>query len=218
MATPQVVVIQKDLSPFRSLLREFLETERLTHAHRLDGGPLPAWRDTDRPLVIWDAAGFSDPEMTGLRRALPLENVGLLFLCQSLDGPCLQAVSLPMLNHLLVAPRRVGEVAAAFHIALANHQRICRELDEVAALRRRLAERGVVEGAKRVLMAGLGLGEAQAMRRMQQHSRNTNQKLIQVARFIMAAECVFQNFSSGGGPSQAPPAKDGALFEKTAGH
>ena len=56
---------------------------------------------------------------------------------------------------------------------------------EAADLRQALEDRKVIERAKGVLMKELGLGEAEAFRRLQKTAASKNLKLIELARMAL---------------------------------
>ena len=58
---------------------------------------------------------------------------------------------------------------------------------EAADLRQTLEDRKVIERAKGLLMKQVGLDEAGAFRRLQTLARDSNRKMVEVARTVLGA-------------------------------
>jgi hypothetical protein len=83
------------------------------------------------------------------------------------------------------------ELEAAITIAFAQYSRIRLLQDEVGSLHEALEARKLVERAKGILMDRFGLAEGDAMRRLQQESKDRNLKLVEVARALVTAHETF---------------------------
>lgn len=92
----------------------------------------------------------------------------------------------------LVKPFEEHALEAAITIAFAQYSRIKLLQDEVGSLNEALEARKLVEKAKGILMDRFGLAEGDAMRRLQQESRNRNQKLAETARALVTAHETFE--------------------------
>lgn len=93
----------------------------------------------------------------------------------------------------LVKPFESHELEAAIAIAFAQYSRIRLLQDEVGSLQEALEARKLVERAKGILMDRFGLAEGDAMRRLQQESKERNMKLSEIARAIVAAHETFKS-------------------------
>ncbi|HLC40616.1 MAG TPA: response regulator [Methylomirabilota bacterium] len=91
----------------------------------------------------------------------------------------------------LIKPFQVHELEAAITIAFAQYSRIRLLQDEVGSLQEALETRKLVERAKGILMDRFGLSEGDAMRRLQQESKDRNMKLGEIARTLVTAHETF---------------------------
>lgn len=88
----------------------------------------------------------------------------------------------------LVKPINEGSLRAAIDVSMARfreYQTLAKEYDSVSKM---LADRKYIERAKGILMERNGLKESEAMKVMQQKSRNSNTKLVEVAKAIIKAD------------------------------
>lgn len=97
----------------------------------------------------------------------------------------------------LVKPFEGHALEAAIAVALAQYSRVKFLEEEVGSLTEALEARKLVERAKGILMDRFKLAEGDAMRRLQQESRNRNQKLAETARAIVTAHKTFENLGEG---------------------
>jgi two-component system, response regulator PdtaR len=92
----------------------------------------------------------------------------------------------------LVKPLRASELRPALDIAIARFREV-RELRRTIEERERaLEERKVVERAKGLLMARLGLGEDEAFRRLRRAAMDQRRPMIDIARALLVSESVAQ--------------------------
>lgn len=191
MPSPIVVLIQKPGSPYGDMLETALSQEYGSRGwyrfesvqHSLGPGtPL---------MVLWDLYGHAMVEIHALAGVLAQEEVGVVVACGQVDDLVRQTLRATSALALVADPERPVEVAAALEVAGATHQRLLELTAQRKQLQRELEERQYIEKAKRVLMAAKGYSEADAMRHLQKHSRNTNQKLVDVARQVLAAYRMF---------------------------
>jgi len=88
----------------------------------------------------------------------------------------------------LIEPVPAQALAAAVHVAAARGCDV-RQLDaQIRELRESLHARDMVDRAKSILMARLGLTEEEAHRRLQRESRNRNRKLVDTAWHVIQAD------------------------------
>lgn len=186
-----IVLIQKKDSLLCDVVRQAIE--------RVSDGPL--WETEEPPLhqaagcggalVLWDMWGFDGQQRDAWLEALAPTEIGVVLAVsawdQSLDEVMGQLEPLG-----LITPNLSAVMAGTIlNLAQGIHQHICKLLDQRSDLERQLEERLVIERAKSVVMTVHGLSEAEAMRRMQKRARDTNQKLIQVAKEILSAYHIF---------------------------
>jgi len=88
----------------------------------------------------------------------------------------------------LMKPVSEEDLLPAITLALTRFREFQASQQEVANLREALESRKKIEQAKGILMRRLGLGEAEAYRRLQRQSQETNRKLAQVAEAIITAD------------------------------
>ncbi len=92
----------------------------------------------------------------------------------------------------LVKPIERSDLETAISIVMlrfGQFQAVRKEADD---LRQALADRKLIERAKGIMTARAGLSEDEAYRRMSKTARAGNQKLVEVARTILAAEELLQ--------------------------
>ena len=102
----------------------------------------------------------------------------------------------------LLKPFQAHELEAAITIAFAQYSRIRLLQDEVGSLQEALETRKLVERAKGILMDRFGLSEGDAMRRLQQESKDRNMKLGEIARIIVTAHETFSALDERPSPPQ----------------
>ena len=91
----------------------------------------------------------------------------------------------------LLKPFQEQELEAAITIAFAQYSRIRMLQDEVGSLQEALEARKLVERAKGILMDRFELSEGDAMRRLQQESKDRNVKMAEIARALITAHEAF---------------------------
>lgn len=84
-----------------------------------------------------------------------------------------------------VTPRQVG---SALRLAVSRHGQLEAMRAEVDRLTDALETRKVVERAKGILMRRQGLSEEEAFSRVQRRARDTNRRMAEVAREVIAAD------------------------------
>lgn len=191
------VLLQKPTSPHRGDLELTLTREVGGRLWCCPGPPLPSVELGSEGLVIWDLSGFGPPEVEGLGQVLAAGRVGVVVASPGVDELARRALSLCQALGLLTLPAPPPALAAALEVAMATHRRIHALEQEREGLARQLAEREVIERAKRVLMAATGASESEAMRQMQKHARVNNLKLMAVARKLLETYKVFNGHDEG---------------------
>ncbi len=92
----------------------------------------------------------------------------------------------------LVKPVKQADLEPAIAIARSRFAELMRLQQETADLRQALADRIILEQAKRAIMKKAGVGEQAAFARLHSISRRENQKLVAVAEAILLANDAFQ--------------------------
>lgn len=190
MRKPGVVLIQKPNSPLTDLIHAALAADADTHLWRAAGPDLPKAAPPGC-LHLWDLCGWEADEVRRLLAQDGFSQAPLVL--ASLGVGVVERLALGEARPLglVVSPPTSLAVAAALEVAWATHGRMLALTEERRRLESAWEDREVIERAKMALMAAKGYSEAEAMRRMQRHSRDTNQKLAVVARQLIAAHQVF---------------------------
>jgi AmiR/NasT family two-component response regulator len=185
------VLMQKTTSPFQADLELTLTREVGGRLWLCPGPPLPPVDLGAEGLVIWDLTDFSAPEVESLCQVMAAGQVGVVVASGAVDELTRRALALCQALGLLALPAPPPALAAALEAAMTTHRRIFALEQERESLLRQLAEREVIERAKRVLMAATGVSETEAMRQMQKHARDNNLKLMAVAQKLLETYKVF---------------------------
>lgn len=99
-----------------------------------------------------------------------------------------------VLHHIvacLVKPVNPQDLALAIDLAMMRFRQEQSLRQEAADLRQALSDRKVIERAKGAVMRRIGLDESEAYRQLRRLSSNGNQKLVDVAHAVVAAEEIF---------------------------
>src|SRR5687767_14780303 len=141
-------------------------------------------------LVITDVALPGEPD--GIRAAEEL--------CQNAPVPVVLVTGCPedvwraRCEHILaclVKPVREADLPAAVALAVLRFGQFRAARREAAGLRQALEDRILLERAKGAVMKRLRLGEEEAFGRLRRFARNSNRKLAEAARAVLAADAVF---------------------------
>ncbi len=191
MTPATLIVLQKEDSPLASLLQAGLAHLGGHEILHPPTDPLPPVAYTSGALVVWDLWGFSQTERAAWGEELSPEELGVVLGCPEADRACRHLLELTGALGLFTPSQAAWAVAATLEIALATHHRICLLRAQRAKLQQELSDRLIIEQAKSLLMLAKGYGEAEAMRRLQGYSRSTNQKMVEVARKLLAGYEIF---------------------------
>ncbi len=131
------------------------------------------------------------PEMDGLsageilRREL---NIPVVILTAYSDQSYVdQSCQLGVSSYLL-KPVNLDELRVSIAVAWRQWQLQRNLLGQVAELERKLRERKVIERAKGLVMKHLGIGEDEAMRRLQKQARDSRKPMAELAQAIVDAD------------------------------
>jgi len=191
VAQIKVALLQQPGSPLTNSLAPILAGCEVAMLKPASPAPLPPKVAAGDMLVLWDLHGF-DPEQRSLwLERLAAEKVGVVLAApEGLAGLAELATAcgaLALITPSQGAPQSRLQLAAAS----AMQNRLRELLSQAVHLEAKLSERAVVEKAKNLLVLSMGLSEPEAMRRLQQHARRTNQKLIKVAQQVLATYHLF---------------------------
>ncbi|MGD8563566.1 MAG: ANTAR domain-containing protein [Desulfarculaceae bacterium] len=181
-----LVLIQKTISPTAESVVQALGTARIRVECSLSGTPMPEEVPGSEDFILWDLSGFEPSESQEVAQELAKRQCGLLVLAPCLDQTCQAVTRQAQAMGLVMAPPQPGSLAQALDLAQTTFARIVKLRMERDRLRQEFADRLLIDEAKRLLMRQKRLTEAEALRRMQRFSRDTNQKLALVAKRILA--------------------------------
>ena len=189
----QIALLQRPDSPLVSSLAPILAGCQVASLAPDPQAPLPPQVVRGEMLVLWDMHGFAPADLAAWRARLQDEAVGVVLAAPvGLAGLAELATAcgaLALITPAQAPPQARLQLAAAS----ALQERLRSLLSQAARLEARLAERETIEQAKDLLILNMGLSEPEAMRRLQQHARRTNQKLIQVAQKVLATYQLFNH-------------------------
>ena len=98
-------------------------------------------------------------------------------------------------NHVLaylVKPIQEGELKTAIALVTRRFKEFQALQQQADDMRQALEDRKLVERAKGIIMKRAGVGEQDAFSQLQKLASNKNQKMVEIARMIVAAEEAFQ--------------------------
>jgi response regulator NasT len=191
MAQTTVVLVQREGSPLAELLEQALDLAATGPVSRATRPPLPKSAFRPDTLVVWDISGFEGEELDQMARELAPEEAGVVVACAVVDEPCRRGLRVSGALALVFSRQPPQAVAAVLELAAEVHQRLADLHRQREELRQALADRELIEKAKRLLIAAKGYSEAEAMRRLQRYARNTNQRLVKVAESLIAGYEIF---------------------------
>jgi response regulator NasT len=102
-----------------------------------------------------------------------------------------KAKNLGVLGYL-IKPIDESDLKAAIEIALSRFEDIKNLKNELEVTKETLESRKLIEKAKGIIMERLQLNEEEAMKFLQKKSRNSNKKLVDVAKEIIEADKAFR--------------------------
>lgn len=188
MAEHRVVLVDSEAA-FRKNLKSMLSKIGFwVVGEAADGlSALKMIRSRQPDLVIMEA-GL--PGMDGLDVARIVHEDKLapvVILASSHSQGILEKAKEAKVSALLVKPVEEINLLPALELALANYQEIVKLENKVLELKETLEVRKVLERAKGILMETMGLGEAEAFKRMQKQSMNKRISMRQVAEAVILA-------------------------------
>ncbi|MEH7333563.1 response regulator [Neobacillus drentensis] len=95
--------------------------------------------------------------------------------------------------YYLLKPIDIGDLKIAINISLSRFEEFKKLQDELDSTKNALEARKHIEKAKGILMERMNLKEADAMKRLQQMSRDKNKKLVVIAKDLIEADALFHS-------------------------
>ncbi len=142
-------------------------------------------------LIITD---IEMPEMDGLAAVEEIQartSLPIILVSAYHDQEFVERALRSQVLAYLVKPIKRPDLATAITIAMRRFQEFQALEQQAGNLAQALEDRKLIERSKGILMQRAGLDEQQAFRRLQKLSQDKNQKLVEVARTIVAAEEAF---------------------------
>jgi len=155
---------------------------------------IAACRRTRPDLVISD---IKMPEVDGIDVAREISGeqpVPFIIVSAYHDPDLIERAATAHVMGYLVKPIGRSDLETAIAVAWSRFEELRALKQEAGELRQALEERKLIERAKGVLINKTGLSEPDAFRRMQRMASDTNRKLVEVARLILAAEPTIELF------------------------
>ncbi len=188
------VVIVDDHAPSRNALAEAISAAggRVVGDGSLAGEAV-ALVTRHRPDVAVLAVGLSDGDGIEAARCIAAEAPCPVVLVTSRTEPPVwsRAVEAGVLG-FLAKPLRPVEIGPALDLAVSRFRETDAVRRENEALRRALGARKLVERAKGLLMARLGLSEPEAFRRIQKAAMDSRKPMADISRTLLLAEDITQ--------------------------
>lgn len=185
---PRRVVVAEDEALVRLDLVEMLRE----HGYEVvgeagDGETAVALAESLSPdLVILDVAM---PRMDGLTAAEQItagRHAAVIVLTAFSQRELVARAAAAGAMAYLVKPFGPADLVPAIEVAMTRHEQTLVLEGEVAGLEERLASRKVIDRAKGLLMASLGVGEPEAFRWMQKASMDRRMGMRQIAEGVIA--------------------------------
>lgn len=194
MTAPLHIVVADDEPDMRDYFSRILP--RLGHkvlAAASTGAELVELCRMHRPdLVITD---IKMPDMDGIDAAVRLYKelpVPVILVSAYHDPDLIARAEGDHIMGYLVKPIKQADLGPVIALAMRRFEQFQALCREAADLRQALEDRKVIERGKGVLMRRAALDEHEAFRRMQKMASEKNQKLVDVARTLLAAEDIVQ--------------------------
>lgn len=146
-----------------------------------------ACRKFQPDLVVTD---IRMPEMDGIEAAKAIHAqrpIPIILVSAYSEPELVQRASDDQILAYLVKPVKRGDLETAIGIAVHRFEQFVALRNEASDLRQALADRKIIERAKRLLMKSAGLDEAAAFARMRRLANDRQLKLVDVASSILLA-------------------------------
>jgi response regulator NasT len=143
-------------------------------------------------LVITD---IKMPEMDGIEAADQVYRerpVPVILVSAYHDSTLIERAEADHILGYLVKPIKQADLEPVIGLTMRRFEQFEELRQEAADLRQALEDRKVIERAKGSIMKRAGLDEAASFRRLQKLAQDSNVKLVEIARSILAAEEAFK--------------------------
>ncbi len=196
-------------------MREYLQETLILLGHEVTtvaatGLELVESAGASRPdLIITD---IKMPQLDGIDAAAQLcakEPIPIILISAYHDRRLIERAGDGHVLAYLVKPIERSDLETAISIVMLRFRQFQAVRKEADDLRQALSDRKLIERAKGIMTARAGLSEDEAYRRMSKTARAGNQKLVEVARTILAAEQLLQP-GEGHRPKDPNRAEDGS--------
>src|SRR5262249_55214881 len=134
------------------------------------------------------------PDMDGIEAAQAINQgrpIPVILVSAHHDTDLLNRAKLENVMSYLVKPIKEPDLQSAITLAMLRFQHFQALAKEARDLRQALEDRKLIERAKGIVMRRVRVDEDEAFRRLQRLASNHNQRLVEVAQRVLAAEEVF---------------------------
>lgn len=182
------------------LLRRYLKEALTDLGHQVVAAAANGRELVQQTLALRPDLVVSDvkmPEMDGIEAALEIMStcpVPIVLVSAFHDEDLIARAESSRVMGYLVKPITGPQLGATIRLAHSRFKQIESLQQDTEDLKRMLEERKVIEKAKGILMMKTGISEPDALRRMQRGASDSNRKLIEVAKSIVAAESAIDLF------------------------
>jgi response regulator NasT len=142
-------------------------------------------------LVITD---IKMPDMDGIEAAEQIYKdrpIPVILVSAYHDARLIERAEADHILGYLVKPIKQSDLEPVIRLAMRRFEQFEALRREAADLRQALEDRKIIERAKGSIMKRAGLDETDAFRRLQKLAQDSNLKLVEMARTIVAAEAAF---------------------------
>jgi response regulator NasT len=188
------IAVADDERDMREYLQELLP--RLGHevvAVAENGRQLAQQCLTAKPdLIITD---IKMPDMDGIEMSTAINRerqTPVILVSAHHDAELLVRAGADHIMAYLIKPVKEADLKTAIAMAMTRFQHFMAAFKEAADLRQAMEDRKLIERAKGAIMRRMRLDEEESFRRLRKLAADSNRKLVEVARSIVAAEEVFQ--------------------------
>ena len=140
---------------------------------------------TDPDIILMD---INLPGMDGIEVMAKINEsrrIPCIFITGYSDSGLIARAQSPFTYGYLIKPVDISDLRAAINVAMSRFEDYSKVSNSLDKATKALEERKTIERAKGIVMDLLGLKETQAMQYLQKKSRNSNVRVIDIARKII---------------------------------
>lgn len=144
-------------------------------------------RGLDPDIILMD---IKMPEMDGLEAArdiLSIKQIPIIILTAYSQSDFIERADSIGVSSYLVKPVTEKDLQPAIRLAFSRFKELQALQNEIGNLKESLRARKVIEQAKGIIMEREGVTEAEAFRRIQKQSRDSNVPMVKIAESIIIA-------------------------------